>query len=460
MKRTFFYNDAKSSKFWSIETNKNEFTVTYGKIGTLGQSQKKVFDNEESCEKEAEKLIKEKTKKNYVENLTIDTANTVVETVEIRQEKEKNQEKIKNNNIELNSSISSTDNTNITLYYCSGSSDKVYHAELLQAESGDGYLVNVAWGRRGSTLQTASKTVKPLSLEKAKAIYDKLVNEKMSKGYSPGEDGALFVDTNNAGRISGLLPQLLNAVTEEMVELLINDPLYCAQPKHDGERRMIKESQTGVNRKGLTVALPQHLAVNFLENINGIADLDGEMVGDRYTVFDIMTLNGNDMRQLPLSERLDILNKHIKPNDSFGIVATAFTAQEKRELFQQLKAANQEGIVFKELQAPYTHGRPNSGGPQLKYKFCESATVFVAAQNEGKRSVVMGLIDHDGTPVEVGSVTISSNFAIPEVGAIIEVRYLYAYPQGSLYQPVYGGMRQDMDINDCSMLQLKYKATN
>ena len=67
MKRTFEFNDEKSSKFWTIETNDNELTVTFGKIGTKGQTQTKSFADEDVCTKEAEKLIREKTKKGYVE---------------------------------------------------------------------------------------------------------------------------------------------------------------------------------------------------------------------------------------------------------------------------------------------------------------------------------------------------------------------------------------------------------
>lgn len=67
MKKTFTYTDDKSSKFWSIEVSSNSFTVNYGKTGTTGQTQTKTFDTEAQCQKEAEKLIAEKTKKGYVE---------------------------------------------------------------------------------------------------------------------------------------------------------------------------------------------------------------------------------------------------------------------------------------------------------------------------------------------------------------------------------------------------------
>ena len=88
MKRTFEFNDEKSSKFWSIETNNNELSVTFGKIGTNGQSQTKSFASEEACAKEAEKLIREKTKKGYVEQ----GADNVAATSTKEQASDKNRE--------------------------------------------------------------------------------------------------------------------------------------------------------------------------------------------------------------------------------------------------------------------------------------------------------------------------------------------------------------------------------
>ena len=59
------FNDGKSHKFWEIELSGNTFTVRYGRVGTDGQTNTKVFDTEEKAQKEAEKLTKSKTKKGY-----------------------------------------------------------------------------------------------------------------------------------------------------------------------------------------------------------------------------------------------------------------------------------------------------------------------------------------------------------------------------------------------------------
>ena len=68
MKRCFIFQDGNSQKFWNIEIKGSGFAVTFGKLGTAGQTSEKTFDSEEKCKKEADKLIAEKTKKGYVES--------------------------------------------------------------------------------------------------------------------------------------------------------------------------------------------------------------------------------------------------------------------------------------------------------------------------------------------------------------------------------------------------------
>jgi bifunctional non-homologous end joining protein LigD len=80
----------------------------------------------------------------------------------------------------------------------------------------------------------------------------------------------------------------------------------------------------------------------------------------------------------------------------------------------------------------------------------------VAAVNGNKRSVSLSLFDGEH-PVGVGSVTIPPNQPIPPAGEIVEVRYLYAYPGGCLYQPVFLGVRDDIAAEFCTLNQLKFK---
>ncbi|HAX5093408.1 TPA: WGR and DUF4132 domain-containing protein [Escherichia coli] len=66
--RHFIYQDEKSHKFWAVEQQGNELHISWGKVGTKGQSQIKSFADAAAAEKAKLKLIAEKTKKGYVEN--------------------------------------------------------------------------------------------------------------------------------------------------------------------------------------------------------------------------------------------------------------------------------------------------------------------------------------------------------------------------------------------------------
>jgi|JI10StandDraft_1071094.scaffolds.fasta_scaffold686181_1 predicted DNA-binding WGR domain protein len=67
MSRTFINQTGESNKFWQIDQKDNSYIVTWGKIGTEGRSSEKTFQSREDCNKEVEKLIKEKLGKGYLE---------------------------------------------------------------------------------------------------------------------------------------------------------------------------------------------------------------------------------------------------------------------------------------------------------------------------------------------------------------------------------------------------------
>ena len=70
----------------------------------------------------------------------------------------------------------------VRLFFQQGTSDKVYEVELCQLGP-DSFTVNFRYGRRGSTLKESTKTPVPVSLVRAKTIFDKLVGSKQKKGY-------------------------------------------------------------------------------------------------------------------------------------------------------------------------------------------------------------------------------------------------------------------------------------
>ena len=66
-KRRFELVEGASSKFWEIDVEGATFTVTYGRIGTAGVSKATPCASPAEAAAQAEKLIREKTKKGYQE---------------------------------------------------------------------------------------------------------------------------------------------------------------------------------------------------------------------------------------------------------------------------------------------------------------------------------------------------------------------------------------------------------
>ena len=347
----------------------------------------------------------------------------------------------------------------VTLYFREGSSDKVYQAAIEPA--GSQFVVNFAYGRRGTTLTTGTKTSSPVDYPAAKKIYTKLVSEKKAKGYTEGENGTTYQHTDK--RPSGILPQLLNPVEEAEVELLLRDDNYCAQEKFDGKHLLVRKQDDdleGINKKGFVVGLPQTVASE-LRSVTGSFIPDGESIGDDYHAFDLLEYNGENLRVLPyrirLARLIDLLLLTRSDFKHIRLVETAFSTQQKTTLWERLKRENREGIVFKRLDAPYVPGRPNSGGPQLKFKFVATVSAVVAKINV-QRSVELSLFNGRSL-VSCGNVTIPANHEIPTVDTVVDARYLYAYRDSlALYQPVYLGPRDDVDPGECLVSQLKFKA--
>ncbi len=370
-----------------------------------------------------------------------------------------------------------------TLFFKEGGSDKVYQASIEKRDAG--YMVNFAFGRRGAALKAGTKTAAPVSLEAAIAIYDKLVQEKTAKGYSPGEDGTPFVGSELAGRASGIFCQLLSNAPLDL-SAYIENPEWGAMEKFDGDRRLVRvDSETGqvegINRRGLIVPLPEPLAQAALRvgrhiTASGKVVFDGELIGESLVVFDLAHGEGASLSETaadapesrplqdhPFETRYraleNAIGRHLAENAADQLILRlaplALSTSEKDALAQDVKGRNGEGIVFRQRNAPYRSGRCDHA---LKVKFIETASVIAGPVNGSKRSVSMLVHDADGKLVPCGNVTVLPNFELPVQGAVLEVAYLYAYREsGKLYQPVYRGERNDITIEECTLSQFKYR---
>jgi len=357
-------------------------------------------------------------------------------------------------------------NESITLYFNSGSADKVYQASLEKAEE-IGFVVNFAYGRRGGALKSGSKTPQPVPYEVAKKAYDKLVTAKMKKGYAPkpGEGVAPPVTLHGKEAVqTDWIPQLLNQVTYDEAIALWGTFSMQLQTKHDGERRAAwfgAELKTA-NRRGLEVATTQEILDDLGElstYLNNGGLLDTEDMGDHLYIFDIISLTPENRDIVPFRIRATGLTIVQRAITDAGLkhlrVELPFQPQsldEFKEFIENARRNNEEGVVIRDSAGIYEPGRPNSGGPCWKLKFYATVTCLVTSVHPTKASI--GITVQDTT----GNCIIPANYPKPNVNDLVEIRYLYAYPGGSLYQPQYEGARTDLTAEDfMNQPPLKYK---
>jgi ATP-dependent DNA ligase len=353
----------------------------------------------------------------------------------------------------------------ITLEAPSASGKKFYRIDLVERQTG--FTVDYTHGAVGGSVKTGTKTKEPVELARAEKIFDALVREKVN-----GDSHYVAVDDDttsefetpalaatNAEEIKCLPPRLLNDVDESIVTLLVADPAWWVQVKHDGDRVQLHKRGERVTmfsgRSGKVRACPKAIA-NAKYPPNDMV-LDGELVGDVFWVFDVLLASSVlvgvvDVRDLEYELRYAgaavIVSTIACP--TIRIVETAVTARAKAELILKAKSDHEEGVCFLHRDARYEAGRPAKGGKNLRWKFKASASVIVSKLNH-KRSVDIELAD--GT--RIGSVSIPPNKPVPPVGAIIEVEYLYC--QGSLVQAVYKGVRTDVEREACNRAQIQFK---
>lgn len=347
-----------------------------------------------------------------------------------------------------------------SLYFKSGGSDKEYHVQLHEG------MVTVQYGRRGNALTSLIKC-EGCAPEKALKVYQSLIKEKMAKGYQLGGDGVAYSAPTDPNQVD-YHPQLLNEIDEDFPDKWIQDDDWLMQEKEDGRNIGIifkNGKAVASNKKGLQIAIPEKI-IRDIERVSGTHRVFcGELIGNIFKVWDVVNPTGTPDHTSYI-RRYEILEALIKElhSDSIKVTRTAITFDEKLALFNEMKAKNAEGVVFKRKDSLYKPGRPNSGGDQLKFKFTATCSVIAGLQNEGKRSVEMLLyedkyVDDNGRNplISVGNVTIYPNQEIPKVGSICEIRYLYAFKGGSLFQPVFKEIRDDVTEEECTTAQLKYK---
>jgi DNA ligase D-like protein (predicted ligase) len=234
------------------------------------------------------------------------------------------------------------------------------------------------------------------------------------------------------------LPEWLEPELATLTKDRFSDPKWIFERKLDGERCLAYRDASGArlltrNKKlisrtypELVDALADQPALDFvadgeivafvgeqtsfaqLQQRMQVAEPDEELVasvGVSYYLFDLLWLDGRDLRGLPLRDRKMLLGELI----TFGgpLVYTEHRDTEGLAAYEEACRLRWEGVVAKRVDAPYRAGRSKDW---LKFK-CDSSQEFVIGgftDPQGTRTgfgaLLLGYYDGDGQLVYAGKV--------------------------------------------------------
>ena len=160
-----------------------------------------------------------------------------------------------------------------------------------------------------------------------------------------------------------------------------------------------------------------------------------------YVVFDVLEFNGQDYTSDPLSQRRELLENLEKSgiikDHTFVAPFWGCPPEKVEEYLDLMRAQDAEGIIVKDLAAPYRESR---GPAWMKYKAWKEAEYDILSHEITENGGFVVWIENKGyrQKVVVNKATLADGIAQGRVRRLL-IRYLQEEPSGALRQPhVYG----------------------
>ena len=233
--------------------------------------------------------------------------------------------------------------------------------------------------------------------------------------------------------------------------------IWGMQQKVDGHRMLINCGDTvqAFNRQGDPRECPEEIT-SFFSALRGWT-FDGELLDDKYYIFDILEIPTGNCQNWPLLKRYELLEK-LESKLKNPVYLLPLFIENKQEQFDKLLEDKAEGVIFKLLDAPYVNKKSSNF---LKYKFInEVDCVILEAGFNDKENFVLGLWDGSGF-VDVGKCSsLTADGPSAKVGDVVTVQVLYSTKGGRLYQAVAPRLRHDKAPQECLVGQIEECRTN
>jgi bifunctional non-homologous end joining protein LigD len=201
---------------------------------------------------------------------------------------------------------------------------------------------------------------------------------------------------------------------------VFDDKDWIYEHKLDGYRAI---GYTGgkarlISRNNIDFSKDYSKIVEQLENISQKAILDGELVvedknakssfhdiqqyeGDtkllslKYYVFDLLNLDGHDLRGMELLKRRQLLQKFVESIDSTDIIFNAHVKGKGVELFEKAKKEGWEGIIGKDSHSHYQSSKRTESWLKFKLQNSQEAIICGYTAPTGGRkhfgSLILGI---------------------------------------------------------------------
>lgn len=225
------------------------------------------------------------------------------------------------------------------------------------------------------------------------------------------------------------MPHNIKPMLAELVKEPFDDRNWIFEVKWDGYRAIAEIEGGEVNlfsRKNNSFNEKYPEIIESLKKINHNTVLDGEVVtldktgrsnfqllqnyprtkqGELvYYVFDLLYLDGYDLRDLALRERKEMLKKLLPelPNVRYS----DHVKETGIEFFKAAQQKHQEGIMAKDLRSPYRTGERSSEWQKIKTHMRQEAVIAGFTEPRGTRkylgSLVLGMYDKNNELRYVG----------------------------------------------------------
>ncbi|WP_304062705.1 DNA ligase D [Pedobacter glucosidilyticus] len=205
---------------------------------------------------------------------------------------------------------------------------------------------------------------------------------------------------------------------------IFNDKNWLFERKIDGYRMIATtgDNTSLTSRNGIDYTSNYQQISNHLKEIKVDAILDGEIVAEnkagvhqfqwlqhfdtnakgltlKFYVFDILKLNGNDLLDIPLLKRKELLKALMDKYKPQNIVFNEYVLADGEKLFEDAKKKKWEGVIAKRIDDEYYPGKRTDSWLKIKLSNSQEAIICGFTQPAGSRkyfgALVLGLYDNN-----------------------------------------------------------------